>query len=44
VPSLVVELLEDTERLERMRHSMRSLARPGAAEEIAGELIALARR
>jgi hypothetical protein len=27
-----------------MRHSMRSLARPGAAEEIAGELIGLARR
>jgi UDP-N-acetylglucosamine--N-acetylmuramyl-(pentapeptide) pyrophosphoryl-undecaprenol N-acetylglucosamine transferase len=44
VPPLVSELLGDEERLERMRHSMRSLARPGAAEEIAGELIGLARR
>jgi UDP-N-acetylglucosamine--N-acetylmuramyl-(pentapeptide) pyrophosphoryl-undecaprenol N-acetylglucosamine transferase len=44
VPSLVAELLADQERLERMRQSMLALARPGAADEIAGELIELARR
>jgi UDP-N-acetylglucosamine--N-acetylmuramyl-(pentapeptide) pyrophosphoryl-undecaprenol N-acetylglucosamine transferase len=39
----VDELLADPARLERMGESMRSLARPDAAEVIAEELIALAR-
>ncbi|MDP8911547.1 MAG: UDP-N-acetylglucosamine--N-acetylmuramyl-(pentapeptide) pyrophosphoryl-undecaprenol N-acetylglucosamine transferase [Actinomycetota bacterium] len=39
---LVGELIEDFERLERMRDAMRSVARPDAAEEIAEELVALA--
>jgi UDP-N-acetylglucosamine--N-acetylmuramyl-(pentapeptide) pyrophosphoryl-undecaprenol N-acetylglucosamine transferase len=39
----VDELLADPARLERMADSMRSLARPDAAEVIAEELIALAR-
>jgi UDP-N-acetylglucosamine--N-acetylmuramyl-(pentapeptide) pyrophosphoryl-undecaprenol N-acetylglucosamine transferase len=39
----VDELLADPARLERMAESMRSLARPDAAEVIAEELIALAR-
>jgi UDP-N-acetylglucosamine--N-acetylmuramyl-(pentapeptide) pyrophosphoryl-undecaprenol N-acetylglucosamine transferase len=42
VPALVDELLADPERLERMGESMRSLARPEAADEIAEELIGLA--
>jgi UDP-N-acetylglucosamine--N-acetylmuramyl-(pentapeptide) pyrophosphoryl-undecaprenol N-acetylglucosamine transferase len=44
VPALVDELLADRPRLERMRAAMRSMARPGAADEIAEELLALARR
>jgi UDP-N-acetylglucosamine--N-acetylmuramyl-(pentapeptide) pyrophosphoryl-undecaprenol N-acetylglucosamine transferase len=44
VPALVAELLADPERLQGMRASMLRLARPNAAEEIAEELIALARR
>jgi UDP-N-acetylglucosamine--N-acetylmuramyl-(pentapeptide) pyrophosphoryl-undecaprenol N-acetylglucosamine transferase len=44
VPALVTELLADPARLQRMRESMLRLARPNAAEEIAEELIALARR
>jgi UDP-N-acetylglucosamine--N-acetylmuramyl-(pentapeptide) pyrophosphoryl-undecaprenol N-acetylglucosamine transferase len=44
VPALVAELLADAERLQRMREAMLRLARPNAAEEIAEELIALARR
>jgi UDP-N-acetylglucosamine--N-acetylmuramyl-(pentapeptide) pyrophosphoryl-undecaprenol N-acetylglucosamine transferase len=43
VPDLVRSLLEDPERLASMRERMLSLARPGAADEIAEELIALAR-
>jgi UDP-N-acetylglucosamine--N-acetylmuramyl-(pentapeptide) pyrophosphoryl-undecaprenol N-acetylglucosamine transferase len=44
VPALVDELLADQERLAAMRESMLALARPDAADEIAEELIALARR
>jgi UDP-N-acetylglucosamine--N-acetylmuramyl-(pentapeptide) pyrophosphoryl-undecaprenol N-acetylglucosamine transferase len=40
----VTELLEDPERLDGMGKAMRSLARPDAADVIAEELIALARR
>ena len=42
VPSLVSELLDEPARRERMGRAMRRAARPGAAEEIATELIALA--
>jgi UDP-N-acetylglucosamine--N-acetylmuramyl-(pentapeptide) pyrophosphoryl-undecaprenol N-acetylglucosamine transferase len=42
VSALVGELLADRPRLDRMRGAMLALARPGAAEEIAEELIALA--
>jgi UDP-N-acetylglucosamine--N-acetylmuramyl-(pentapeptide) pyrophosphoryl-undecaprenol N-acetylglucosamine transferase len=44
VPELVRTLLDDPPRLERMGEAMRAAARPGAAEEIADELLALARR
>jgi UDP-N-acetylglucosamine--N-acetylmuramyl-(pentapeptide) pyrophosphoryl-undecaprenol N-acetylglucosamine transferase len=44
VPALVEALLADPARLEVMAAAMRSLARPNAADEIAEELIALARR
>jgi UDP-N-acetylglucosamine--N-acetylmuramyl-(pentapeptide) pyrophosphoryl-undecaprenol N-acetylglucosamine transferase len=44
VPSLVADLLDDPQRLERMSEAMRSLARPTAAEEIADELVRLALR
>jgi UDP-N-acetylglucosamine--N-acetylmuramyl-(pentapeptide) pyrophosphoryl-undecaprenol N-acetylglucosamine transferase len=44
VPVLVAELLADPGRLASMRGAMLALARPGAAEEIAEELIALAAR
>jgi UDP-N-acetylglucosamine--N-acetylmuramyl-(pentapeptide) pyrophosphoryl-undecaprenol N-acetylglucosamine transferase len=43
VPELVRSLLGDPARLERMGAAMLAAARPGAAEEIADELIALAR-
>jgi UDP-N-acetylglucosamine--N-acetylmuramyl-(pentapeptide) pyrophosphoryl-undecaprenol N-acetylglucosamine transferase len=43
VPALVDELLADPPRLEAMRAAMLAMARPRAAEEIAEELIALAR-
>jgi UDP-N-acetylglucosamine--N-acetylmuramyl-(pentapeptide) pyrophosphoryl-undecaprenol N-acetylglucosamine transferase len=43
VPALVDELLGRPEQLVRMREAMRGLARPAAADEIAEELIALAR-
>jgi len=43
VPALVDELLADPDRLGAMRAAMLSMARPGAAAEIAEELIALAR-
>jgi UDP-N-acetylglucosamine--N-acetylmuramyl-(pentapeptide) pyrophosphoryl-undecaprenol N-acetylglucosamine transferase len=42
VPGHVDELLGDQDRLDRMRGAMLELARPGAAEEIADELVALA--
>ena len=42
VPALVDELLADPRRLERMSESMRALARPEAAVEIADELVRLA--
>ncbi len=44
VPGLVDELLADPERLRSMSDAMRRLARPDAAEEIAEELVILARR
>jgi UDP-N-acetylglucosamine--N-acetylmuramyl-(pentapeptide) pyrophosphoryl-undecaprenol N-acetylglucosamine transferase len=43
VPELLEELLADPARLARMREAMLAMARPDAAEEIAEELIALAR-
>jgi UDP-N-acetylglucosamine--N-acetylmuramyl-(pentapeptide) pyrophosphoryl-undecaprenol N-acetylglucosamine transferase len=43
VPLLVDELLADRARLDAMSSAMRSMARPEAGEEIAEELIALAR-
>jgi UDP-N-acetylglucosamine--N-acetylmuramyl-(pentapeptide) pyrophosphoryl-undecaprenol N-acetylglucosamine transferase len=43
VPALAQELLDDPSRLRRMSEAMRSLARPAAAEEIADELVELAR-
>jgi UDP-N-acetylglucosamine--N-acetylmuramyl-(pentapeptide) pyrophosphoryl-undecaprenol N-acetylglucosamine transferase len=42
VPTLLRSLLEDDGKREEMRAAMLRLARPGAAEEIAEELIALA--
>ena len=42
VPALVDELLADPDRLALMREAMLALARPGAAEVIADELVALA--
>ena len=44
VPALAEELLGDGVRLERMSEAMRTLARPDAADVIAGELVALAER
>ncbi len=43
VPALIRELLADPARLAAMRAGMLALARPNAADEIAQELIALAR-
>ncbi len=43
-PRVVEELLADDARLEAMRAAMRRVARPRAAEVIADELVALARR
>jgi UDP-N-acetylglucosamine--N-acetylmuramyl-(pentapeptide) pyrophosphoryl-undecaprenol N-acetylglucosamine transferase len=43
VPALVRSLLADSRRLEAMAAAMRRLARPNAAEEIADEVLALAR-
>jgi UDP-N-acetylglucosamine--N-acetylmuramyl-(pentapeptide) pyrophosphoryl-undecaprenol N-acetylglucosamine transferase len=42
IRELVEELLGDRERLERMGDAMRALARPGAAGQIADELLLLA--
>ena len=42
IPALVSRLLEDEGRLGAMREAMRRVARPGAADDIAEELIALA--
>jgi UDP-N-acetylglucosamine--N-acetylmuramyl-(pentapeptide) pyrophosphoryl-undecaprenol N-acetylglucosamine transferase len=44
VPTLAGELLADTAALARMSAAMKALARPAAADEIADELIRLARR
>ena len=44
VPALVEGLLADTTRLTEMREAMARLAKPDAAEQIAEELIRLARR
>ena len=43
VPDIVRSLLDDPPRLERMREAMLRAAKPDAADEIAEELIALAR-
>jgi UDP-N-acetylglucosamine--N-acetylmuramyl-(pentapeptide) pyrophosphoryl-undecaprenol N-acetylglucosamine transferase len=43
VPALVTSLLADPPRLERMAAAMRRVARPNAADEIAEEVLALAR-
>jgi UDP-N-acetylglucosamine--N-acetylmuramyl-(pentapeptide) pyrophosphoryl-undecaprenol N-acetylglucosamine transferase len=43
-PQVVEELLEDSDRLAGMAEAMRAVAKPDAAEEIADELVALARR
>lgn len=43
VPPLLRSLLDDERRLGSLRDGMRGLARPDAADEIAGELIELAR-
>jgi UDP-N-acetylglucosamine--N-acetylmuramyl-(pentapeptide) pyrophosphoryl-undecaprenol N-acetylglucosamine transferase len=43
VPALVSSLLHDSARLETMAAAMRRLARPNAAEEIADEVLGLAR-
>ena len=43
VPELARSLLGDPDRLKEMGEAMKRVARPGAAEEIAEELIALAR-
>ncbi len=42
-PRVVAELLADTPRLEAMAAAMRAAAKPDAAEEIADELVGLAR-
>jgi UDP-N-acetylglucosamine--N-acetylmuramyl-(pentapeptide) pyrophosphoryl-undecaprenol N-acetylglucosamine transferase len=42
VPETVRSLLDDPRRLEEMSEAMRRVAKPGAAEEIAEELMALA--
>jgi UDP-N-acetylglucosamine--N-acetylmuramyl-(pentapeptide) pyrophosphoryl-undecaprenol N-acetylglucosamine transferase len=42
-PALVSDLLADSTRLEQMAAAMRRLARPNAADEIADEVLALAR-
>ena len=44
VPELVRSLLDDPTRLERMGAAMLQAARPNAADEIADELVALAKR
>src|SRR5438067_12708919 len=44
VPELVRSLLDDPARLSRMGAAMLAAARPSAADEIADELVALARR
>jgi UDP-N-acetylglucosamine--N-acetylmuramyl-(pentapeptide) pyrophosphoryl-undecaprenol N-acetylglucosamine transferase len=43
-PRVVEDLLADTARLEAMAAAMRAAAKPDAAEEIADELVGLARR
>jgi UDP-N-acetylglucosamine--N-acetylmuramyl-(pentapeptide) pyrophosphoryl-undecaprenol N-acetylglucosamine transferase len=43
LPALVDQLLDDPERLRAMGAAMRALARPDAADEIADELLELAR-
>jgi UDP-N-acetylglucosamine--N-acetylmuramyl-(pentapeptide) pyrophosphoryl-undecaprenol N-acetylglucosamine transferase len=42
VPALAEELLGDADRLARMSNAMRTLARPGAADVVADELVVLA--
>jgi len=44
VPELVRSLLDDAPRLARMSTAMLAAAKPNAANEIADELVAMARR
>jgi UDP-N-acetylglucosamine--N-acetylmuramyl-(pentapeptide) pyrophosphoryl-undecaprenol N-acetylglucosamine transferase len=44
VPDLVRSLLDDPERRQKMGEAMLRAARPGAAAEIAAELVAIAQR
>ena len=43
VPALATDLLGDSERLARMHEAMLRLAKPGAADVVADELLSLVR-